>query len=244
MSVTALKAETPTWATPPTPCRPAGDFARVLSQRVERVAPAVDEVAEIAAPDLVHDLWQVVGEPAHCAADRLHHRKHDGADDDHDPEHEHRGAQRPAPAESSLHRIHHRQENGDAEDRDEDHEQDVGDRDQRRRDGDRGSDQQNRPDRYRGLDLGPPGVAGHRGGLCRGHLLFIPTGADDLQVAHRAHALDRDREDDSVDGGERFVALRLRELVGAGDALHDRGGLIAVRRDLAWMSREEIAPSG
>jgi hypothetical protein len=49
---------------------------------------------------------------------------------------------------------------------------------------------------------------------------LIPTGADDLQVGDRAHALDRDREDDAVDGGQRFVALGLRGLVRAGDALH------------------------
>ena len=71
---------------------------------------------------------------AHGAADRLHQHQRDGTDDDHDRQHEHRGAQPPAPAEPPLHRSHHRQEDGDAEDGDEDHEQDVRDRRQRPRD--------------------------------------------------------------------------------------------------------------
>ena len=37
--------------------RPVGDVARVLPQRFERVAPPVDETAEIAVPGPVDDLW-------------------------------------------------------------------------------------------------------------------------------------------------------------------------------------------
>ena len=81
----APKAETPTCANPPeTLPTPLVMSLACCPQRVERVAPAVDEVAQIAVPDLVHDLRQVVAEPAHSAADRLHQHQHDGGDDDHD----------------------------------------------------------------------------------------------------------------------------------------------------------------
>ena len=165
---------------------PHGDVARVLPQRVERVATAVDEVAHIAVPDLVHDVWQVVAEPAHGAADRLHEHQQDGTDDNKGPHHEHRGGQPPAPVKPPLHKRHHRQQNRDAEDRDEDHEKDLRDRCQRSREGDDAGDQQDRLDRDRDLELATTGAAGPRGGFCRAHLLFIPVRADDLEVHHRA----------------------------------------------------------
>ena len=167
---------------------PVGDVARVLPQRVERVAPAVDEVAHIAVPDLVHELWHVMTEPAHRPADRLHNHKQDGTDDNKGPHDEHRGGQLPAPVEPPLHKRHNRQQNGDAEDGDEDHEKDLRDRRQCPREGDDAGDQQDRLDRDRDLELAATGVAGPRGGLCRAHMLFIPPGADDLQASHQAHS--------------------------------------------------------
>ena len=185
--MTAPNAEAPTWTIPPRRlAHPVGDVARVLPQRVERVAPAVDEVAHIAVPDLVHEVRQVMAEPAHCTADRLHNHKQDGTDDNKGPHDEHRGGQLPAPVEPPLHKRHNRQQNGDAEDGDEDHEKDLRDRRQCPREGDDASDQQDRLDRDRDLELAATGVAGPRGGLCRAHMLFIPTGADD--ATHQAHS--------------------------------------------------------
>jgi hypothetical protein len=80
--VTAPKAEAPMWAIPP---HPLGDVARVLPQRVERVAPAVGEIAHIAAPSLAQHVWQVVAEAAHRAADRLHDHQQDGTRDNKGP---------------------------------------------------------------------------------------------------------------------------------------------------------------
>jgi hypothetical protein len=79
--------------------RPRGDVAHVRLQRVERVAPSVDEGAEVAVPDLVDDLRQVVAQLVNGVDDRRHHHEHEGADDDDDPEHEHGGAPLPAPVQ-------------------------------------------------------------------------------------------------------------------------------------------------
>ena len=51
-------------------------LARVRPERLERAAPAGDEAAEPALPDLVEDLRDVAAERLHRAADRLHdHRQ-------------------------------------------------------------------------------------------------------------------------------------------------------------------------
>src|SRR5512132_1708446 len=78
-SVTAPKAETPTWATPPdtVPAPLAISPACFLNVSTESLPP-LTTTAQIAVSDLVDDLWEVVAEPAHRAADR---------------QHEHRGAQ-------------------------------------------------------------------------------------------------------------------------------------------------------
>ena len=82
------------------------------------------------------------------------------------PEHEHR--RRTAPGSSRNRRsiaFTDRRENRDAEDRDEDQEKDVRDRRHRPSDGDGAGDQQDRPDRYRDLDVAATGASsGPRGG--------------------------------------------------------------------------------
>ena len=171
----------------------ARDLARVLRQRVERAAPAVDQAAQIALPGLVDDPWQVVAEVAHCIDDRLCHHQHDRPEDDHDYQQEHRGGQPPAPAEPPFHRAHHRREDGDAEEGDEEDEKHARDRRQRPRDGDGAGDQQDRPDRHRDLELGATRLPGPRRGLIRGHLLLVRSGVHDVLPSRRPAAAARRR---------------------------------------------------
>ena len=85
-SVIAPKAETPTSATPPdtlpTPLvMSSACFLNVSSESL----PPLMKLPRSLCLALVHDLWQLVAEPAHRVADRLHQHQHDAADDDHDP---------------------------------------------------------------------------------------------------------------------------------------------------------------
>ena len=144
---------------------PAGDLARVRLQGVERVAAAVDQAAEVAVPALSTSRGRSSLKPRTastiaCSRTSTSRRRRRSRSPAPAPWSTPPGS-RPAAAPSR----HHRRENGDAEDGDEDQQQDVPDRGQRPGEGDRDTDEQDRPDWEEDINLAAARVPGHRGGF-------------------------------------------------------------------------------
>ena len=173
--MTAPKADTPTSATPPeTVATPlVMSLACSLNVSSEPLPPLMKSPTSLCLT-LVHDLGQVVAEPAHRVADRLREHQQDDAESDDYPQDEHRRAQRPAPAQAPLHRGRHRREDGDAENGHEDHEQGAPDRRERSGEGDDSGGHEQRPDRYGHLHVHWPRLPARR--VSRHHAKRVMTG--------------------------------------------------------------------
>jgi hypothetical protein len=143
----------------------AGDVAGVVLERVEAVAAAVDESADVTVAGLIHQSRQVVVEVAHGIHDRLEQNRQGDAGEHDDPEDQNRATQPSAPRQAPAHCVHHRGEDSDAEDGDQDEQQDVPDRRQRPSEGDRDPDEQDRPNRDEHRQLAPAQIV-RRGRNC------------------------------------------------------------------------------
>jgi uncharacterized membrane protein len=153
------------------------DVVGVLSEELGRVAAPVERAAEVGVPRLVDEPRRVVAQVAHRVHDRRQQNRQHPSYQRREPEHQHRRAHPTAPRQAPVHRVDDWRQHRRVEDGEKDQQQHVADRREGPRDGDRGPDEQNRPDRDEDVELAPGGVVLHGTSVTGASVPQAPVGS-------------------------------------------------------------------